>query len=239
MSRNPARSRPLSRNVKRLMRMARESPPNGAVEKVGRDFSMRDLAYCDMQGSIFMAAVDRGFSMEEFAPVYMNSQLAGVMDYSFSVAGGMEQDDVSNYLRIPLLLKSPSVIVDTVMWLDRIAKGIDPGESMSLAIVKALNNEDVQPEVREIGDVGVDELADDYEYAYWLGYIYRCECLLHDESSRMVYGAFSEEAMRDFYGRLSLDSVSLVECAPEICRRLDALLVGNLWKQNRGDENHG
>ena len=239
MSRNPARSRPLSRNVKRLMRMARESPPNGAVEKVGREFSMRDLAYCDMQGSIFMAAVDRGFSMEEFAPVYMNSQLAGVMDYSFSVAGGMEQDDVSNYLRIPLLLKSPSVIVDTVMWLDRIAKGIDPGESMSLAIVKALNNEDVQPEVREIGDVGVDELADDYEYAYWLGYIYRCECLLHDESSRMVYGAFNEETMREFYGRLSLDSVSLVECAPEICRRLDALLVGNLWKQNRGDENHG
>ena len=239
MSRNPARSRPLSRNVKRLMRMARESPPNGAVEKVGRAFNMRDLAYCDMQGSIFMAAVDRGFSMEEFAPVYMNSQLAGVMDYSFSVAGGMEQDDVSNYLRIPLLLKSPSVIVDTVMWLDRIAKGIDPGESMSLAIVKALNNEDVQPEVREIGDVGVDELADDYEYAYWLGYIYRCECLLHDESSRMVYGAFNEETMREFYGRLSLDSVSLVECAPEICRRLDALLVGNLWKQNRGDENHG
>ena len=231
MSRNPARSRPLSRNVKRLMRMARESPPNGAVEKVGREFSMRDLAYCDMQGSIFMAAVDRGFSMEEFAPVYMNSQLAGVMDYSFSVAGGMEQDDVSNYLRIPLLLKSPSVIVDTVMWLDRITKGIDPGESMSLAIVKALNNEDVQPEIREIGNVDIDELADDYEYAYWLGYIYRCECLLHDESSRMVYGAFSEETMRDFYGRLSLDdSVSLVECAPEICRRLDALLVGNLWK---------
>ena len=125
-----------------------------------------------------------------------------------------------------------------IRWLAQ-RKGIDPGESMSLAIVKALNNEDVQPEVREIGDVGVDELADDYEYAYWLGYIYRCECLLHDESSRMVYGAFSEETMRDFYGRLSLDSVSLVECAPEICRRLDALLVGNLWKQNRGDENHG
>ena len=231
MSRNPARSRPLSRNVKRLMRMARESPPNGAVEKVGREISMRDLAYCDMQGSIFMAAVDRGFSMEEFAPVYMNSQLAGVIDYSFSVAGGMEQDDVSNYLRIPLLLKSPSVIVDTVMWLDRIAKGIDPGESMSLAIVKALNNEDVQPEVREIGDVGVDELADDYEYAYWLGYIYRCECLLHDESSRMVYGAFNEKTMRDFYEKLTIgDDITLTECAPEMCRRLDTLLVGNLWK---------
>ena len=56
---NPARSRPLSRNVKRLMRMARESPLNPDVEKISREFTERDLAYCDMQGSIFMAAVDR------------------------------------------------------------------------------------------------------------------------------------------------------------------------------------
>ena len=237
MSRNPARSRPLSRNVKRLMWMARESPPNGDVEKVRREFDMRDLAYCDMQGSIFMAAVDRGFAMDEFAPVYMNSQLAGVMDYSFSVAGGMEEDDISNYLRIPLLLKSPSVIVDTVMWLDRIAKGIEPGESMSLAIVKALNNEEVHPEVREIGDVNADELADEYEYAYWLGYIYRCECLLHDESSRMVYGAFAEETMRGFYEKMDgSDDAALSECAPEICRRLDTLLIGKLWKEGKRDE---
>ena len=67
---NPARSRPLSANVKRLMKMARESPQNPAVEKIERDFSTRDLAYCDMQGSIFMAAVDRGLEMSEFAPMY-------------------------------------------------------------------------------------------------------------------------------------------------------------------------
>ena len=45
---NPARSRPLSRNVKRLMRMARESPLNPDVEKIEREFTERDLAYCDM-----------------------------------------------------------------------------------------------------------------------------------------------------------------------------------------------
>ena len=82
---NPARSRPLSSNVRRLMKMARESPLNPRVEKIERPFTARDLAYCDMQGNIFMAAIDQGYTMEEFAPVYMNSQLAGVIDHSFSV----------------------------------------------------------------------------------------------------------------------------------------------------------
>ena len=240
---NPARSRPLSRNVKRLMRMSRESPLNPDVEKIERGFTDRDLAYCDMQGSIFMAAVDKGLPMSDFAPVYMNSQLAGVIDYSFSCAGGMEEDDISNYLRMPVLLKSPSVIVDTVIWLDRIVSGIDPGESANLAIVKALNDDtddlpDIQPGPHMPAEViDVRQLADDYEYAYWLGYIYRCECHLHDESSRMVYGAFDEPFMRNFYGKLSLgQDTSLVECALEICRRLDALLIGKLWRKNNADK---
>ena len=240
---NPARSRPLSRNVKRLMRMARESPLNPDVEKIEREFTERDLAYCDMQGSIFMAAVDRDIPMSEFAPVFMNSQLAGVIDYSFSCAGGMEEDDISNYLRMPVLLKSPSIIVDTVMWLNRIVSGVDPGESMNLAIVKALNDETDDETPDELpgqardsplptGVPDIRKLADEYEYAYWLGYVYRCECHLHDESSRMVYGAFSEAFMRDFYGKLAFnEEVSLVECAPEICRRLDALPVGKLWRK--------
>ena len=79
-----------------------------------------------------------------------------------------------------------------------------------------------------------ETLADEYEYAYWLGYIYRYECLMHDESSRMVYGAFSEPFMRDTYAQLfagdaGRDAV-LAECAEEICRRLDSLLIGKLWK---------
>ena len=42
------------------------------------------------------------------------------------------------------------------------------------------------------------------------------------------------EYMRDFYEKLTLDEdASIVECAPEICRRLDALLVGKLWKKKK------
>ena len=241
---NPARSRPLSRNVRRLMKMARESPENPEVEKIEREFTARDLAYCDMQGNIFMAAIDRGITMEEFAPVYMNSQLAGVIDYSFSVAGGMETDDISEFLRIPVLLKSPQLIVDVVMWLDSIVSGVDPSESANMAVVKAcLDDETIQETSQDNmqdgeGDRRPDALPTDekalsdlYEYAYWLGYIYRCECHLHDESSRMVYGAFNEKFMRDFYYQLSLDDeTALIDCAPEICRRLDVLLVGKLWR---------
>ncbi len=231
---NPARSRPLSRNVKRLMKMARETPVNPKVEKIERDFTERDLAYCDMQGNIFMAAVDRNIDMSEFAPVFMNSQLAGVIDYSFSCAGGMEQDDISTYLRMPVLLKSPGLIVDTVMWLNKIMSAVAPEESASAAIVKALTEENENAD-RELWKtpVGTDmeQLTREYEYAYWLGYLYRCECHMHDESSRMVYGAFDEAFMREFYGKLpNGDDVSLVECAPEICRRLDSLLIGKLWK---------
>lgn len=241
---NPARSRPLSRNVRRLMKMARESPMNPEVEKIEREFTARDLAYCDMQGNIFMAAIDRGIPMEEFAPVYMNSQLAGVIDYSFSVAGGMETDDISEFLRIPVLLKSPQLIVDVVMWLDQVVSGVDPGESANMAVVKACLDDGTIQETSQdtIQDGNVDRssdalptderaLADLYEYAYWLGYIYRCECHMHDESSRMVYGAFNEKFMRDFYHQLSLDNdTALIDCAPEICRRLDVLLVGKLWR---------
>jgi hypothetical protein len=242
---NPARSRPLSRNVRRLMKMARESPANPDVEKIECEFTARDLAYCDMQGNIFMAAIDRGIPMEEFAPVYMNSQLAGVIDYSFSVAGGMETDDISEFLRIPVLLKSPQLIVDVVMWLDGVVSGVDPGESANMAVVRACLDDDgimreaSQDTTREgTGDRSSDALptdekalADLYEYAYWLGYIYRCECHMHDESSRMVYGAFNEKFMRDFYRQLSLDDdTALIDCAPEICRRLDVLLVGKLWR---------
>ncbi len=199
------------------------------MEKIGTAFTPRDLAYCDMQGSIFMAAVDRGIPMSEFAPVFMNSQLAGVIDYSFSCAGGMEEDDISNYLRMPVLLKSPSVIVDTVMWLDRIVRSVAPGQSANIAIVQALNEEAAAqadtPPPPEVDDP--ERLADEYEYAYWLGYIYRWQCHLHEESSRMVYGAFDEGFMRDFYGRLDLDrDLTLVEAAPEICRLMDDLLIG-------------
>lgn len=241
--RNPARSRPLSANVKRLMKMARESPQNPEVQCIERKFTERDLTYCDMQGQIFMAAVDRGLNMETFAPVYMNSQFAGVMDHSFSCSGGMETDDVSQLLKVPLLLKSPRTIVDVVMWLDNIVSRMNPEDSANMAVIEAC----MADAAREAGCPGdthsAEEMqnteamtetqwADQYEYAYWLGYIYRCECLLHEESSRMVYGAFSEEFMRQTYAQLQegIRNESLTACAGEICRRIDMLLIGKLWK---------
>ncbi len=239
---NPAKARPLSANVRRLMKMARESPMNPNVEKINRRFSDRDRAYCDMQGNIFMAALDRGVSMDVFAPLYMTSQLAGVMDHSFSVAGGMEEDSLSNLLQVPMLLKSPEMIVDVVIWLNNIVCQLDESKSANQAVVEACIQEraDTVPAAAEIGvdapdsTVNVEALADEYEYAYWLGYIYRYECLLHDESSRMVYGAFSERFMRETYEQMFTGDagrdVALAECAEEICKRLDNLLVGRLWK---------
>ena len=272
---NPARSRPLSRNVRRLMQMEREAPKDPSVKKVEREFAAREYAYCDMQGNIFMAAIDRGLTMAEFAPIYMNSQLAGVIDYSFSCAGGMETDSISNLLKVPLLLKSPETIVDVTMWLNEIVSKLDPEESANLAVVSACmederkeeteqqeetkqKDENIQPESAEREtsvdtsadmsvetnietraqtsvETNIETLTEQYAYAYWLGYIYRFECLLHEESSRMVYGAFSEDFMRRTYEEMEeqreKDSeITLAECAGEICSRLDMLLVGKLWK---------
>lgn len=256
---NPAKSRPLSANVRRLMRTARDETPNPNVQKITRVFSVRDLAYCDMQGNIFMAAIDRGITMADFVPVYMTSQLAGVIDHSFSCAGGMENDDTSRLLQMPLLLKSPETIVDTVVWLNNLVNAVKEDESANMAVVKACLSDDknasaassveaegaevaegqadAQPELPDaFTDTGIETLADEYEYAYWLGYIYRYECLLHDESSRMVYGAFDEAFMQKTYAQMldgGIREEALSDCAGEICRRLDMLLVGKLWKSDK------
>ena len=240
ISRNPARARPLSANVRRLMTMAREAPRNPNVEKITRKFNERDLAYCDMQGNIFMAAVDRGVSMSDFAPLYMTSQLAGVMDHSFSVTGGMEEDDISNLLQVPMLVKSPGTIVDVVIWLDHIVSTSESGKSAGQAVAEACLDGELRagpaaiPPENAPDGIDIDSLADDYEYAYWLGYIYRYECLMHDESSRMVYGAFNERFMHSAYTQMFAgeegEETSLAECADGICRRLDSLLIGKLWK---------
>ncbi len=241
--RNPARSRPLSRNVKRLMKMARESPENPSVRKEGRAYTQRDIAYCEMQAHIFMSALDKGYKIPYFAPIYMNSQLAGVMDYSFSCSGGMDDDDLCELLQVPMLVKSPDSFVEVVVWLDRIIANLKPEENANTAIMKALSTEETSlPKASEDheetqdmyldADISLDTLITEYEYAYWLGYIYRCECLLHDESSRMVYGAFNEPFMRKTYFQMNpgMSEALLEDCAPEICKRLDALLVGKLWK---------
>ena len=233
MSRDPSRSQPLTANVKRLMRLARASPRNANVIKVAKPFSKRDLAYCHKQGNLFMEAASMGIPMEEFAPQYMNSQMAGVFDVSFAAANGMENDELSNLLRIPLLLKSPEAIVEAMYWVDDIVSRARLGENKSLLITQAYAEERLclPPKLAalpEESNRNVDELA----YAYWLGYIYRCECLLHEESSRMVYGAFPEQIMREAYQKLitsPMGQMNLIDTAPDICAELDRLLVEKIW----------
>jgi len=232
-SRNPAKSRPLSANVKRLMRLARASPKNNRVIKLEREFTARDHAYCHKQGNLFMEASSMGISMEDFAPLFMTSQLAGVFDVSFAAAGGMENDELSNLLRIPILLKSPETIVEALYWIDDIIAKAQDGENKSLLLSQAYNAETLRlPSALENLPEESNNCVDELAYAYWLGYIYRYECLLHEESSRMVYGAFSEKIMRRAYSELiksPLGEANLTDSATEICAELDRLLVEKIW----------
>ena len=169
----------------------------------------------------------------------MTSQLAGVFDVSFAAANGMENDELSNLLRIPLLLKKPETIVEALYWIDDIISKAEDGQNKSLLISQAYEQEKLAlppalAELPEEPNRNVDELS----YAYWLGFIYRCECLLHEESSRMVYGAFPEPVMRRSYDELlrsPLGQCDLVDSATEICASLDRLLVEKIWpaKENR------
>ena len=77
---------------------------------------------------------------------------------------------------------------------------------------------------------------EDLSYAYWLGYIYRCECILHDESSRMMYSAFTEDIMQKANQKLisgPMRQRNLSDCAKEICADLDRLLVEEIWPQKK------
>ncbi len=145
----------------------------------------------------------------------------------------MENDELSNLLRIPFLLNSPEAIVEALYWIDDIISGSDAGQNKSLLLSQAYGAEHLRlppalAELPEEPNRNVDDLA----YAYWLGFIYRCECLLHEESSRMVYGAFSEAIMKRAYHliiRSQLGQCDLTDSAVEICSQLDRLLVEKIW----------
>ena len=231
--------------------MARETEDNPNVIKAARELSEKDFAYCDLQGDIFMAALDLGYPVAEFAPVFMNSQLAGVIDYSFSASAGMENDRLSAWLQIPLLVKSPEKIAALAMWLDEVSDKITAEGSASASLIQLCEEEAAREhsgsaEAEMTADAGeepsavlenqtLEGLTAEYEYAYWLGYIYRCECLLHVESSRMVYGAFPEEFMRETYSQMMAGTgqYDIEAAAQEICRRLDMLLSGKLWNEEK------
>ena len=140
-SKNPAKSRPLSANVKRLMQLARASPQDRNVVKVGRQFSIRDLAYCNKQGSLFMEAASMGFAMRDFAPLYMTSQIAGIFDVYFSTSNGVGSNELFDLIRIPMLLKSPETVVEALYWIDDIIERAEDGENKSLLISRAYEAE--------------------------------------------------------------------------------------------------
>ncbi len=233
ISRNPAKSRPLSANVKRLMRLSRASPANGEVVSEKRHFTTKDLACCAKQGDLFMEAASMGFTMEEFAPLFMTSQLAGVLDASFSSSAVMDNENLSSLLQIPVLLKSPELIVESLFWIDDIISKTEEGANKSLALTEAYKAEKLKlPQALADLPPEQNRNIDDLAYAYWLGFIYRCECLLHEESSRMVYGAFDEKIMKAAYDRLiksPLADGNLVNIAETICANLDRLLVEKIW----------
>ena len=232
ISRNPAKARPLSANVLRMMRLSRASP-DGKVICENRHFTAKDLACCEKQGELFMEASSMGFTMDNFAPTFMTSQLAGVFDVNFSSSAFVENNSLGEFLQIPFLLKSPQLIVEALYWIDDIISKTDEEQNKSLALREAYNAEQLKlpPALTELPKEQNRDI-DALSYAYWLGFIYRCECLLHDESSRMVYGAFPEDLMHKAYEKLLSSPVgdkNLTDIAESICAYLDRLLVEKIW----------
>lgn len=232
MSRDPAKSRPLSANVMRLMRLSRASPKNSQVVKYGRSVAIPDIVSCTKQGNLFMEAASMGFSMQDFAPKFMNSQLAGIFDVTFSESNGA--DGLSSFLQIPMLLKSPELIVETLYWIDDVVERTQE-HNKTAAIVSAYESDVMRlPEALEALPEEPNRNISELAYAYWLGYMYRYECLMHEESSRMVYGVFTEAIMREAYRKLlasPMGNRDLAESAGDICAELDRLLIEVLWPE--------
>ncbi len=181
-----------------------------------------------------MEAASMGFSMRDFAPKFMTSQLAGIFDVAFSESNGADGNGLVSFLQIPMLLKSPELIVETLYWIDDVVERTkDPNKAA--AIVTAYEADMMKlPEALEALPEEPNRNVDELSYAFWLGYMYRYECLMHEESSRMVYGVFTEEIMRGAYRKLLLSPMGnrdLVDSAEEICAELDRLLVDVLWPE--------
>ena len=236
MAQNPAKSRPLSENVKRMMWLERAAPRNQNVLNAERVWNENDYIYCHKQGQLFMEAAAMGFPMESFVPMYMTSQLAGVIDYNFSTSNGANHA-LADLLQIPALLEKPRTIIESLYWIEEILEKAEDGENKSLILAKAYEADMKHTpkallELPKTENSNIEELS----YAYWIGYIYRCESIMHDESSRMVYSAFTEDIMRKAYTKVvnsSMNQRNLSDCAKEICAELDRLLVEKIWPEKK------
>ena len=173
-----------------------------------------------------------GFKMKDFVPLYMNSQLAGVLDYCFSCSA---ETALTGLLQIPVLLQNPRTIIESLYWIEDIVSKAKETDNKSLILSKAYEAEVKHTpaallELPSTENTDIEELS----YAYWLGYIARCECVIHDESSRMVYSAFDEAVMHSAYKDIiqTFDKDNLSECAREICACLDKQLVEKIWPES-------
>lgn len=168
MSRNPAKSRPLSENVKRMMWLERAAPRNQNVLNAQRIWTENDTIYCQKQGNLFMEAAAMGFTMESFVPLYMTSQLAGVIDYNFSSSNGVGSA-LEELLQIPALMQNPRSIIESLYWIEEILENADESENKSMILARAYEAERKHTPkallaLPETENSNIEELS----YAYWL-----------------------------------------------------------------------
>lgn len=199
MSRDPAKSRPLSENVKRMMWLERAAPRNQNVLNAQRVWTENDTIYCQKQGKLFMEAAAMGFPMSSFVPLYMTSQLAGVIDYNFSSSNGVGSA-LEDLLQIPALMQNPRSIIESLYWIEEILENADETENKSMLLAHAYEADmrhtpKALLALPETENSNIDELS----YAYWLGYIYRCECIIRSPlNGFMRWSAESWSSLRVF-----------------------------------------
>ena len=184
------------------------------VEKIPRNFTEHDHVYCDMQGQIFRAGINMGVRIRQFTDAFMMSRVTAVMDYDCSRTAGSEEN-VFNSL---ILMEEPRAVADLVMMMTRI-----PARKAGDRTIQEMLKEDGTLKLDARFEPTSDE-RDDPVYAYWLGYIYRYECLLRSECSLDIYARYSEELLHDFYVQASsAGEMRLPEDAAEICSRIERM----------------
>ena len=193
---------------------------NPEVEK-SPGIQRRDLAYCDM-GQQFSWQPSQRREHDIFAPMYMTSQLAGVMDHSFSwKRNGRDGFRASCS---SMLVKSPEMIVDVVIWLQqssvsltRANPRIRPCEAASRRRRLPAGYDKVEVGERR-GDQhrGIDGRI---RVRLLAGIIYRLECCF-TMIQAMVY-ALSANSSGDTYDRC-LPGMPARRCAGRVARDLQA-----------------
>ena len=184
------------------------------IETISREITEHDLYYCHLQGMIFRTAAEQKISMGWFSRKYMYSRVTMRMESECAQAGTRKGLELT--FSSPLSMNSPETIVEMVLRLDRLPERKAGEKKLSELMASGeldLTETDVERSEMENPD-----------YAYWLGYVYRYEAFLHDESSRNIFERLKESFMREFYDRISkTGNIQLPEHAAQICQRIDAM----------------